>query len=241
VVERHVRDGVEAMAAQLTGGARRIWDDDDQQAAWGKRSKKEKACDLLIDYGWAWVCIEVVSGRLTQKSVARGSGGDFDQDVDKLVEDKLEQLDATIRNLRDREAELTGRAPMPGKRFFPVVLAGYGFPANPITMSVIQQRTAAAGLLQGPDVGAVEILDFDTLEQVEAVAEQGGPSFADLLAGKQTANLRLASLDQYMHFERKLELRRPRRVGAILQRVFRRITELHGVSDEADGGQTRSA
>lgn len=241
VVERHVRDGVEAMAAQLVGGARRIWDDDDQQAAWGKRSKKEKACDLLIDYGWAWVCIEVVSGRLTQKSVARGSGGDFDQDVDKLVEDKLEQLDATIRNLRDREAELTGRAPMPGKRFFPVVLAGYGFPANPITMSVIQQRTAAAGLLQGPDVGAVEILDFDTLEQVEAVAEQGGPSFADLLAGKQTANLRLASLDQYMHFERKLELRRPRRVGAILQRVFRRITELHGVSDEADGGQTRSA
>jgi hypothetical protein len=150
VVERHVRDGVEAMAAQLAGGARRIWDDDDQQAAWGKRSKKEKACDLLIDYGWAWVCIEVVSGRLTQKSVARGSGGDFDQDVDKLVEDKLEQLDATIRNLRDREAELTGRAPMPGKRFFPVVLAGYGFPANPITMSVIQQRTAAAGLLQGP-------------------------------------------------------------------------------------------
>jgi hypothetical protein len=113
VVERHVRDGVEAMAAQLTGGARRIWDDDDQQAAWGKRGRKEKACDLLIDYGWAWVCIEVVSGRLTQKSVAWGSGLDFDQDVDKLVEDKLEQLDATIRNLRDREAALTGRAPCP--------------------------------------------------------------------------------------------------------------------------------
>jgi hypothetical protein len=73
------------------------------------------------------------------------------------------------------------------------------------------------------------------------VVEQGGPSFADLLAGKQTANLRLASLDQYMHFERKLELRHPRRVGAILRRVFRRIMELHGVSDEADGGQTRSA
>jgi hypothetical protein len=241
VVERHVRDEVKAMAAQLTGGARRIWDDDDQQAAWGKRGRKEKACDLLIDYGWAWVCIEVVSGRLTQKSVAWGSGLHFDQDVDKLVEDKLEQLDATIRNLRDREAALTGRAPMPGKRFFPVVLAGYGFPANPITMSVIQQRTAAAGLLQGPDVGAVEILDFDTLEQVEAVAEQGGPSFADLLAGKQIANLRLASLDQDMHFERKLELRHPHRVGAILRRVFRRIMELHGVSDEADGGQTRSA
>jgi hypothetical protein len=154
---------------------------------------------------------------------------------------KLEQLDATIRNLRRREATLTGRSPMPGKRFFPVVLAGYGFPANPITMSVIQQRAAGAGLLQGSDVGAVEILDFDTLEQVEAAAEQGGPSLADLLAGKQNARLRLASLDQYIHFERGLDLRRPRRIDAILQRTFRRIIELHGVDDEAEGRQIRSA
>jgi hypothetical protein len=55
------------------------------------RGRPEKACDLLIDYGWAWVCLEVVSGRLTQQSVARGSGRDFDKDVNKLVEDKLEQ------------------------------------------------------------------------------------------------------------------------------------------------------
>lgn len=241
VVERHVRDGIEAMAVRLPGGGRRVWDEHDQQTTWSTKGKTEKACDIVIDYGWAWVCIEVVSGRLTQKSVARGTGGDFDQDVDKLVEDKLEQLDATIRNLRRREATLTGRSPMPGKRFFPVVLAGYGFPANPITMSVIQQRAAGAGLLQGSDVGAVEILDFDTLEQVEAAAEQGGPSLADLLAGKQNARLRLASLDQYMHFERGLDLRRPRRIDAILQRTFRRIIELHGVDDEAEGRQIRSA
>jgi hypothetical protein len=230
VVERHVRDGVEAMALRLPRGARRVWDEADQQAAWGRKGRKEKACDLVIDYGRAWVCIEVVSGRLTQKSLARGSGGDFDQDVDKLVEGKLEQLDATIRNLRTREAVLTGRSPMPGKRHFPVVLAGYGFPANPITMSVIRQRAADAGLLQGPDVGAVEIVDFDMLEQVEASAEQGGPSLADLLDGKQDASLRLAALDQYMHFERGLELRRPVRIDAVLQRVFGRILELHRLS-----------
>jgi hypothetical protein len=180
------------------------------------------------------VCIEVVSGRLTQKSITQGSAADFDQDVDKLVEDKLEQLDATIRNLRTREAALTGRAPVPGKQFFPVGLAGYGFPANPITLSVIQQRAADARLLQGPDVGAVEVLDFDTLEQVEATAEHGGPSLADLLAGKRTASLRLASLDQYMHFELRLALRRPRRIDAILQRLFGRIKALHGVNDDPD-------
>jgi hypothetical protein len=245
VVERHIRDGVEAMVAELPG-ARRIWDEADQRKAWGKTSRRgrarpEKACDLLIDYGWAWVCLEVVSGRLTQQSVARGSERDFDKDVDKLVEDKLAQLHTSIRNLREREEALTGRPPMAGKRFFPVVLAGYGFPANPMTMSVIRQRAADAGLLQGPEVGAVETLDFDMLEQVEAMAEQGGPSLAELLRDKQTANLRLAALDQYMHFERRLALRRPRRIDNILERVFRQILELHGLNPEEDQGQARSA
>jgi hypothetical protein len=245
VVERHIRDGVEAMVGELPGG-RRIWDEADQQAAWGKTSRRgrarpEKACDLLIDYGWAWVCLEVVSGRLTQKSLARGSGQDFDRDVDKLVEDKLEQLDTTIRNLRAREEALTGRPAIAGKRFFPVVVAGYGFPVNPITMSVIRQRATTAGLLQGPDVGAVEVLDFDMLEQVEAMAEQGGPNLAELLRDKQTANLRLASLDQYMHYERRLALRRPGRLDPILRRAFDRILELHGLDGEADRGQARSA
>jgi hypothetical protein len=187
------------------------------------------------------VCLEVVSGRLTQKSLARGSGHDLDRDVDKLVEDKLQQLDTTIRNLRAREKTLTGQPAVAGKRFFPVVLAGYGFPVNPITMSVIRQRVTDAGLLQGPDVGAVEVLDFDMLEQVEAMAEQGGPNLAELLRDKQTANLRLASLDQYLHFERNLALRRPRRLDPILRRAFHRILELHGLDGDADQGQVRSA
>lgn len=73
------------------------------------------------------------------------------------------------------------------------------------------------------------------------MAEQGGPSLAELLRDKQTANLRLASLDQYMHFERRLALRRPRRINTILERVFRRVLELHGLDPEADYGQARSA
>jgi hypothetical protein len=121
------------------------------------------------------------------------------------------------------------------------VVAGYGFPVNPITMSVIRQRATTAGLLQGPDVGAVEVLDFDMLEQVEAMAEQGGPNLAELLRDKQTANLRLASLDQYMHYEQRLALRRPGRLDPILRRAFDRILELHGLDGEADRGQARSA
>jgi hypothetical protein len=227
VVERYVRDSVEALVGRLPGDARRIWDEDDQRAAWGDDSK---VCDLLVDYGWAWVCIEVVSGRLTQKSLALGSSADLDRDVDKLVEDKLAQLDAAISNLRRDEQVLTGRAPAPGKRYFPVVLAGYGFPVNPLTMSVIRQRAADAGVLQRPDIGPVEVLDFDMLEQVEAAVEDGGPSLAELLAAKPTANLRLAALDQYLALERGLRLRRPDRLTPTLHTVFGRITALHGLA-----------
>jgi hypothetical protein len=78
----------------------------------------------------------------------------------------------------------------------------------------------------GPRCPAVEILDFDNLKQGEGAAQQGGPTLAELLADKQTANLRLASLDQYMHFERNRALRRPDRINLHVQRVFHRIGEL---------------
>jgi hypothetical protein len=130
-----------------------------------------------------------------------------------------------VRGGADRPVARTWQA------IFPVVLAGYGFPANPHHVGD-PPAAAAAGLLQGPDVGAVEILDFDTFEQVEASAEQGGPSLVYLLANKQKASLRLAPFHPYMYFERRLELRRPTRIDAVLQRVFDRIVELHGVNAE---------
>ena len=81
------------------------------------RGRPEKACDLLIDYGWAWVCLEVVSGRLTQQSVARGSGRDFDKDVNKLVEDKLEQGGPSLAELlRDKQTANLRLASLDGER-----------------------------------------------------------------------------------------------------------------------------
>jgi hypothetical protein len=84
---------------RLTGGARRVWYEEDMQQAWSPKRGKVSVCDIAIDYGWAWVCIEVVSGRLTQKTLTGGTAADFDQDVAKLVEKKVKQLDATIQHL----------------------------------------------------------------------------------------------------------------------------------------------
>jgi hypothetical protein len=223
VVEAYARESVEHMVPQVPAGARRVWYEEDMQRAWSPKRGKVSVCDIAIDYGWAWVCVEVVSGRLTQKSLAGGTTADFDQDVAKLIEKKVKQLDASIQHLGRDEEKLTGRPRTPGRRIFPVVLVAHGFPVNPLMMAEIHERVGRAGLLQGAHVGRLEIIDLDELEQVEALHESGGPSLATLLADKQTANLFRAALNQYLFFERQVPLTRPDRQGRLGREVMDRI------------------
>jgi hypothetical protein len=223
VVEAYIRESVERMVPELPGGARRVWYEEDMQRAWSPKRTKVSVCDMAIDYGWAWVCIEVVSGRLTQKSLAGGTAADFDQDIAKLVEKKVKQLDATIRHLDRDEEKLTGRPRTPGRRIFPVVLVAHGFPVNPITMSELHERIARASLLQGAHLGRLEIIDLDELEQIEALYESGGASLARLLADKQTASLYRTALNQYLYFERRVPLTRPDHQGRLGRQVMQGI------------------
>jgi hypothetical protein len=238
VVERYVRDSVQAMVGSIQAGVRRVWCETDQQAAWTTRkASPPKACDLLIDYGNAWVAIEIVSGRLTQPSVTSGTSSDFDRDVGKLIEDKVRQLDATIRNLDQAEEALTGRPRTPGRRIYPIVLVAHGFPVNPWTMDEIHRRVRDAGLLQGSHVARLEIIDLDQLEQLEALAEDGGPVLPDLLASRQRANLRLAPLDQYLAFELGVQLRRPDRLSDLARGTMDRILNEAGIQLPAEDRQ----
>jgi hypothetical protein len=223
VVEANARECVSRMVPELPGGARRVWYEEDMQQVWSPKRGKVSVCDIAIDYGWAWVCIEVVSGRLTQQSLAGGTADDFDQDVAKLVEKKVKQLDATIRHLDRDEEKLTGWPRTPGRRIFPVVLVAHGFPVNPITMAEIHERVGRAGLLQGGHLGRLEIIDLDELEQVEALHESGGASLARLLADKQTANLFRTALNQYLYFERRIPLTRPDHQGRLGREVIEGI------------------
>ncbi len=79
-------------------------------------------------------------------------------------------------------------------------------------MTVIQERLVVKNLLQDRQVGQLEILDLDNIEAIETIMERGGASFAQILEEKATAGLRLASMDQYLAFERRLTLQRPSRL-----------------------------
>ena len=104
------------------------------------------------------------------------------------------------------------------------MLAAYGFPVNPATLAVVRERIARAGLLQESDVAPLEIIELDELEYVEALHDQGGPSLAELLGGKERADLRLAGLDHYMHLERHLPLQAPIRIRRLVDVITETIT-----------------
>lgn len=209
VAEDYVRHSFESMYPELSDGAKRLWTERELKEIW----PGERVCDFAIDVGEAWLCVEVVSHVLSAGASTATSVEALDGDVRMMVEEKAEQLDSTIQLLLgEGAAELLGPQISGPKRALPVIIATRGFPVNPITMTVIQERLTSKKLLQHQQIGQLEVLDLDNLEAIEAIMESGGPTLAQLLEDKASAGLRLASMDQFLAFERHLALQRPSRL-----------------------------
>ena len=209
VAEDYVRHSLESMFPKLADGAQRLWTERDLKQIWPRK----KVCDFVVDVGEAWLCVEVVSHVLSAGASTATSVDALNGDVRMMVEEKVEQLDSTARSLLGNGAEvLLGLHTGGPNRVLPVLIATSGVPVNPITMTVIQERLTSKTLLQHQQIGQLEILDLYNLEALEAVMEKGGPTLAQLLEDKASAGLRLASMDQYLAFERHLDLQRPSRL-----------------------------
>lgn len=200
-----------------TGTARRMYDDDDLRAAFPGQG--QKIADAAIDYGDAWVVVEVTATRLRQSSKNAASEKAQIDDMDKLVK-KAGQIDATIRALKSREYRLTGVNPTHPKTFYPVLVMAEGFPANPVTLTVLRERVRKAGLLTGAGIAPLEILDAEEAEMIESLQETGGPGLRDILEGKRSADLYRASVRDYIIRERGLNPRRARRLEPMWESVL---------------------
>lgn len=170
-----------------------------------------KTSDLTVDDGRRWAVFEVTSSRLTRASVASTSAAELDQDFDKLLK-KVRQLDATISSLRLREAALTGQAvsSVP-RRYFPVLVLAEGFPVNPITTTMLRQRTAEAGLLTSDDTNELEVVDGTELEIIEGAAF-GEITVLDALEAKAGSTLSRANMRDFLLRDHQLRTRTPHRV-----------------------------
>ncbi|MYS80335.1 hypothetical protein [Embleya scabrispora] len=216
------------------GTARRMYGDAELRAAFPGQG--QKITDAVIDYGDAWVLVEVTAVRLRQNSVNAASEQAQIDDMDKLVK-KARQIDATIRALKKREHQLTGLRPAHRKTFYPVLVMAEGFPANPVTLTVLRERVRKAGLLTGAGITPLEILDAEEVEMIEALQGTGGPGLREILEGKRNADLYRASVRDYIIRERGLNPRRPRRLEPLWESILDAAARRHQAiasQDETD-------
>jgi hypothetical protein len=160
---------------------------------------KRKNADAAVDYGDAWVVVEITTSRPQRGTVSGQSDAAVVADLDKLLA-KATQLDATIASIRTDASRLTGARAYPHPRFYPVLIMAEGFPVNPISVTLLRERLAAAGVLQQPDTAQLEVLDLEELEMVESIQiSGGGPSLLDLLIGHEASGtMRNVGLREYI-------------------------------------------
>lgn len=208
------------MLMPAVGGVRRFYGETEIQGAFGTKLKN---ADAALDYGDAWVVVEISTRHLTRESVAGGSAEALDKDIQRGVMKKVGQIDSTIAELIRDEARLTKDAAMPRRRYVAVLVVTEGFPVNPMSMTAIHARVAASGLLRDPRIGPVHILDQEDLNLVEAITESGGPSLFQLLQEHEAGNLRNMDFKSWLIVERGFEAKRPNRIAGPYENAWRPV------------------
>lgn len=202
------------------GGVRRFYGEAEIQDAFGTHVKN---ADAALDYGDAWVVIEVSTRHLTRESVAGGSSEALDRDIERGVMKKVGQIDSTISELIRDESRLTNDPAMPRRRYVAVLVVTEGFPVNPMSMTAIHSRVAASGLLRDPRIGPLHILDQEDLNIIEAITESGGPSLLQLLLEHEAGNLKNMDFKSWLIVERGLQANRPRRIAGPYENAWRPV------------------
>jgi hypothetical protein len=203
--------------------AQRLYNDTDLETAFA-RNGRQKA-DAAIDYGNAWVVVEVTTSQPQRATVSGTSAEALDADLGKLV-DEATQIEATIDALRIDESRLTGASPQVGRRYFPLLIASEGFPINPTSLRLLRARLRTADVLQKPDLSPLEVIDLEELEIIEGLQERGGPSLCDLLARKASSSMANAGMREYIlsSVDRRITS------GARIQKLMRTIIDSAAVA-----------
>lgn len=193
MVELMVEDRLRSMAPPILGSAdKTYYGEEDFSSAF-----RGKSCDAAIHFGSHMCLVEIVSGQVTRGTRFQGLIASFKRDTEKLVMKKARQLhESAISVLQDEEA-LTGYPPTTGLRIMPVVVAGGGYPVNPITIEYIRGLLHEEGLFEDPRIGPLSIIDLGELEMLEGLSERG-ESLPDLLRQYHDSSLARMPLRNYL-------------------------------------------
>lgn len=237
VPEAYVGDSLTPMAETGPGMVQRLWTEKDLQAIW----PGESCCDFLIDGGTAWIAVEVVSHALTEKSASGGALAALEDDLNLIVYEKAEQLQATIGRLIANGSALPGDPARPAVRYHPVIVATSGFPWNALTAAAVHGRLAELDRLQHPLVDPVTVIDLNDLEEVEAAVVAGRIGLTELFDRRLASGAVSTPMDTYLHLE-GIGLKCPERLVEPMHQAFVAISAANGlerpsfpVRDDGDG------
>lgn len=217
--ERYVQTIVANSYAQLPG---RVLREEDLRST---LQVPGKVADVAIDYGHAWVLLEISTRRLQRPAVMGDGGRTLDYEVDGLCA-KARQLDDTIKRLRQFRSEPTRRSSSSSTRFYPVILLTEGYPINPLVLNRLREVLKMKNVLVGRDTSPIELMSLDELEAVESLAGRGGPTLLEILSSKADGGMRLGAVRDHMLLSLHLESERPRRVLNAVERVLDSVAEL---------------
>lgn len=224
------REVVETLQANVAAGRKRgrLFDGPMLRAAY----PGGEIGDAAIAYADEWLIVEVSSGQLKRDTVVGGFAEALDDDLARLIDEKVDQIEATINRIRADPARLTGGIET-SRPFTPVLVIAEGVPINPLTHVTISARLTAAGRLAASDVGPLHILDTEDLYVAETVAETDRLGLNELLARHRRAGLmRRVDLRSWLMLTQPPKKVRAERLSNILDAAMDGITDNLGIDPE---------
>ncbi|MBC9001389.1 hypothetical protein [Micromonospora aurantiaca (nom. illeg.)] len=186
--------------------------------------------DIAVDYGDAWVVVEVTTTPPQRHTVNASSLAGLKRDVEMVVAEAI-QISETINHLRSHPAKLTRRLGLRIRKFFPVIVLAEGFPNNFIVTSIIRDELRTRGVLQEPGVAPVEIMTLGDLDMVEAMVEHQGVTVPELLTAKAMSAFRADSIKNFILSQPLDRLKPCARVNAGFRRFLDYVGEAIGFDD----------
>ena len=176
MVESYVLDVANRMVPPVLDGGRSVYYEDELLQAY-----PGKVCDLLIDYGDVWWCLEIVSSQVTTDTRIDGKMRSFDKDTEKIVLKKVRQLDTIIRRLLRDETAITGRQAVVGRRVVPTIVNLGTYPVNPVAGRHIDELLKETDLLQDSQIEPLCVIDIGEIELLEGLFTNKGHNPVEVL------------------------------------------------------------
>jgi hypothetical protein len=235
MVEALAEDELRPQSPTLLNGASTFFTEDDI----GQAYPGSKTADAAIDFGSAFVAVEIVSGQLKTETRIDGDPHAFAADMERIAYKKIRQLDATAKNLLKRPEALIGQTSSVTAAVYPVVIAAGGLPLSPVTTALIHEYCGENNLLDLPLIEPVAVMDLGELEMLEGMLARG-MNMVTVLKGWQESNLAHMSIRNYLldAYPGYYESFRPARMHDRVDALFEEIRKRLKLADDPDFGSS---